>query len=259
MADFGRGVLYPDEHAAMAVLDRRAPSARLAPFVEHFWNVRWNVREPYQTKVLAHPSVHLVFEEPAARVYGVDRGLFVRTLEGRGQVLGVKFRPGGFRPLAGGPVLDLADRSVPAADLFGDLSALNAAILGAPDAAAMAALAEDFLDPLLPAEPDPLAADAAEIVERIAADPSLTRVDEAAALLGVSVRTLQRLFGEYVGASPKWVLRRARLQEAAARADAGRAVDWAALAADLGYADQAHLSRDFTATVGTPPSKYART
>jgi len=53
------------------------------------------------------------------------------------------------------------------------------------------------------------------------------------------------------------VMRRARLHEAAQCADAGGAVDWAALAADLGYADQAHLTRDFTATLGVPPSRYA--
>jgi len=60
-----------------------------------------------------------------------------------------------------------------------------------------------------------------------------------------------------VGASPKWVLRRARLHEAAARADEGAGIDWARLAADLGYADQAHLTRDFTAAVGSPPGRYA--
>jgi len=49
-------------------------------------------------------------------------------------------------------------------------------------------------------------------------------------------------------------MRRARLHEAALRADAGAVVDWAALAADLGYADQAHLTREFTATLGVPPS-----
>jgi len=53
------------------------------------------------------------------------------------------------------------------------------------------------------------------------------------------------------------VLRRARLHEAAARAESGTAVDWAALASDLGYADQAHLTRDFTATVGVPPARYS--
>jgi AraC-like DNA-binding protein len=59
-----------------------------------------------------------------------------------------------------------------------------------------------------------------------------------------------------VGVSPKWVMRRARLHEAALRADGGEPVDWAALAFDLGYADQAHLTREFTATIGVPPSRY---
>ncbi|MGH3241052.1 MAG: AraC family transcriptional regulator [Spirillospora sp.] len=46
-------------------------------------------------------------------------------------------------------------------------------------------------------------------------------------------------------------------QEAASRADEGVRVDWAALADDLGYFDQSHLTRDFTATVGVSPAKYA--
>jgi AraC-like DNA-binding protein len=52
-------------------------------------------------------------------------------------------------------------------------------------------------------------------------------------------------------------MRQARLHEAAERADGGEVVDWAELAADLGYADQAHLTRDFTATIGVPPTHYA--
>jgi AraC-like DNA-binding protein len=52
-------------------------------------------------------------------------------------------------------------------------------------------------------------------------------------------------------------MRRARLHEAAERADSGEPVDWAALASDLGYADQAHLTRDFTVTIGVPPARYA--
>jgi AraC-like DNA-binding protein len=96
------------------------------------------------------------------------------------------------------------------------------------------------------------------MVERMTAEPTGFRVDQAAAALHLSTRTLQRLFAEYVGVSPKWVLRRARLQEAATRADQGDVIDWARLAADLGYADQAHLTRDFTATVGLPPARYSR-
>jgi len=45
---------------------------------------------------------------------------------------------------------------------------------------------------------------------------------------------------------------------AAARAAAAESVDWSSLAVELGFADQAHLTRAFTATVGTPPATYAK-
>ncbi|MEO3767106.1 helix-turn-helix domain-containing protein [Streptomyces sp. B8F3] len=258
--DDAHGVLHPGEHARLASLDRRRPGAALAPFVDWFWHVRWQLpgAATYDTKVLTHPNLHLVFEKPEPLVYGVQRDLFVRRLAGGGQVLGVRFRPGGFRPLTAGPVAELVDRRVPAAELLGPEAAeVGRAVLGAGRLTEMCALAEDFLRTLLPAAPEPAAQEAAAVVARIAAEPGLLRVDQVAAGAGMSVRRLQRLFAEYVGASPKWVLRRARIQEAAARADAGAALDLAALAADLGYADQAHLTRDFTATVGAPPSRYA--
>lgn len=256
MAEFGRGVLRPDEHARRVELTRHEPSPAVARFVEHYWRVRWWVEEPYVSQVLSHPAVHLVFEAPEPLVYGVDRGLFSRRLEGSGQVLGVKFRPGGFRPFAGGPVTELTDRTVPASEFFGtEIAEINASVLAAADPAAIVA---EFLAPRMPAVADPLVEDVAVMVEQMTAEPTGFRVDQAAAALHLSTRTLQRLFAEYVGVSPKWVLRRARLQEAATRADQGDVIDWAALAADLGYADQAHLTRDFTATVGLPPARYSR-
>ena len=75
--------------------------------------------------------------------------------------------------------------------------------------------------------------------------------------LGLSKRGLQRLFAEYVGIGPKWVIRRYRLHEVTARMAAGGAIDWAVLAADLGYADQGHFIRDFKSMFGGPPTWYA--
>ena len=120
----------------------------------------------------------------------------------------------------------------------------------------MIGYAEALLHSVLP-ERDPLAEQAAALVARITDDPGLRRVDQLSASSGMTPRTLQRLFADYVGVSPKWVMRRARLHEAAERADSGEPVDWAALASDLGYADQAHLTRDFTVTIGVPPARYA--
>ena len=75
---------------------------------------------------------------------------------------------------------------------------------------------------------------------------------------GSSVRTLQRLFERYLGLGPKWVISRARVQEAADRIATGDDVDFAALAVELGYSDQSHLIRDFKAMVGFTPAAYAQ-
>lgn len=72
------------------------------------------------------------------------------------------------------------------------------------------------------------------------------------------VRRLQRLFAAHVGVGPKWVIRRYRLHEATERMARGDAIVWADLAGELGYADQAHFSRDFAALFGEPPTRYAR-
>jgi AraC-like DNA-binding protein len=255
----GAGVLRPAVAAARLNLTRHAPSADLAPFVDFCWSVRWDLRgqASHEQAILPHPNLNLVFDATGAGVYGVDRSIFTRRLTGAGKVLGVRFRPGGFRPFSGKPVSALTDRVVPASEIFGpSADEACSAVTGAADDAGMVASAERLLRGS-GAAPDPVAARVAEIVGRITADPGLCRVATLADDFGISERQLQRLFAEYVGVSPKWVMRRARLHEAALRADTGDDVDWAALARDLGYADQAHLTRDFTATLGTPPARYA--
>ena len=64
------------------------------------------------------------------------------------------------------------------------------------------------------------------------------------------------LVGEYVGFSPKWLIQRARLQEAAQSLAESDAPTIASLAASLGYADQAHFSREFKRVIGMPPGEY---
>jgi AraC-like DNA-binding protein len=254
----GRGVLRPGLAPDTFGLARIAPSGPLAFFVDYYWIVRWDLRgqPPYEQTILPHPNVNLVFEASGAGIYGVDRALFTRRLSGLGKALGVRFRAGCFRPFWGAPISQLSDRVVPGVRVFGPLAEkTRVAIMSADTDAEMAGGAESLLFSCLP-EPDPVASQVAELVALITSDSSLRRVDQLAVVSGMSARSLQRLFGDYVGVSPKWVMRRARLHEAALRADGGEPVDWAALAIDLGYADQAHLTREFTATIGVPPSRY---
>jgi AraC-like DNA-binding protein len=256
----GAGVLHAAAAARRFTLSRHQPPADLAPFLDYCWVVRWDLRgQPaHEQEILPHPNVNLAFEATGATVVGVDRSIFTRRLTGAGKALGVRFRPGGFRPFYRDSVAKLNDRVVPARELFGPAADQACAAVLAPGAGdgAMVAAAERLLRGF-GAVPDPEAALAAGIVDRITADPGLRRVTALAGVFGLPERRLQRLFAEYVGVPPKWVMRRARLHEAALRADAGDGVDWAALARDLGYADQAHLTRDFTATLGMPPARYA--
>jgi AraC-like DNA-binding protein len=259
----GRGVLRPELAAARFQLARRPPSAGLAPFVEFYWILRWDLRgrPPHEQTILPHPSVNLAFEASGTRIYGVDRRLFTRSLSGSGRVFGVRFLAGCFRPFWRAPISELTDRVVPAVRIFGpEAEQTRRAIIRADTLAGADAVMADQAEALLLSvrpERDSAAERAAELVARITGDPALRRVDQLAAAAEMSARSLQRLFADYVGVSPKWVMRRARLHEAAERADGGEVVDWAGLAADLGYADQAHLTRDFTATIGIPPTHYA--
>jgi AraC-like DNA-binding protein len=253
-----RGVLRPEGAVGRFTLARHLAEADLAPLVDYYWIVRWDLagQPPYEQSILPHPCVHLVFEPGGAAVYGVDTKIFTRRLTGQGKVLGVRFRPGCFHPFSPRPIFQLNDTVVPAASLLGrDVASANEAVMAADADEEMVAVAAGLLRGLAPPG-DPVAGQVAAMVERITSDLELRRVGDLTAAFGLTERKLQRLFSEYVGVSPKWVMRRARLHEAALRANSGEAIDWATLARDLGYADQSHLTRDFTATIGTPPARY---
>lgn len=258
--DEPRGILNPRAGEKRFRLSRRLPSDDLGFFVEHFWIVEWDLmgREPYLQEVLPHPCVHLVIEEGKSGVFGVTRGKFSRLLEGKGLVLGVKFRPGAFYPFIKSPVSALTDGSIGLQDAFGvEGEALDAAILSLADEQEMVECAETFMRERLP-ERDENVVTINRVVDLISADREITKVEDVAGRLDLNKRMLQRLFGRYVGVGPKWVIRRYRLQEAADRLAGGQAVRWPEMALDLGYFDQAHFIKDFKAIVGLPPAEYAR-
>ncbi|GAB2688250.1 helix-turn-helix domain-containing protein [Thalassiella azotivora] len=241
-------------------------SEPLRPFVERYWSVRWDRRgqPPFRSEVLSHPSVNVSVEQgtqprfglpmPAVLVHAVVTRRFVVDLVGAGSVVAVKFRPGGFAAMTGTP--PARDTVAPLGDELGvDAGRLLEDVL-AQDADDDRAAALDAA--LAPAarEPDAAYLELVELLAVMVDDRDLVRVEQVAAWAGTTVRGLQRLFSRYVGVGPKAVLARYRLQDAVARIDAGEVDDLAALAASLGWFDQAHFSRDFRAVVGTTPSAY---
>jgi len=254
--DKPRGILRADIVLGDTRHARYLPSPDLAPFVEHYWTVEWNLPEPRTVETLPHPSLHIVLEPESAQLAGVHTARFTRILEGNSRVFGAKFRPGGFRAFVDIAVSAYSNRTPALTDVFGPAArALEERVLMHTDHHAAIEVIEAFLRARHPVS-SPEAELAANIAGRIAADRSINKVEQVAQEYEVGLRRLQRLFDEYVGVSPKWVIQRYRLHEAAERIATMPAPNWAEFALDLGYADQAHFIRDFKKLVGVTPANY---
>ena len=253
-----RGILNVTPEEAQRAATRYWPSAALAPFVEHYWIVRWDLAQPQVAETMPQPVVHMVLEVGKSEVVGVMRTRFTRELQGRGRVVGTRFRPGGFRAFLTAPVATLTSRRVAVTEVLGSR---------ARDLEREALRSDDDLESIAVIEAmllgcGPIADASLELVGRIhgriADDRRIARVEQLEREFHSSARQLQRLFSEYVGVGPKWMIQRYRLLDAADRVAAGKVVDWASLALDLGFADQAHFIRDFKKLVGCAPAAYAR-
>jgi AraC-like DNA-binding protein len=207
-----RGVLHAQLDAKGFRHARYWPSADLARFVEHYWAIDWKLEEACVRETLPHPVVHLVAEDDEAMIGGpATRRWTRRFAPGHGRVFAIKFRVGGFRPFVDGPVSAYADRERSARGVFGERARnLGRDVLAAEDHHAAVAIYESFLRDL-GVRDDPTVDLVAEIAERIAGDRDITRIEQVATEFGLTPRTLQRLFRDYVGASPKWLIQRYRL------------------------------------------------
>lgn len=258
-----KAILHPDEQARHRSLVRLPPGHQLRAFVAHYWSVRWDLPEwpPYSAAVLPFPCVNVTFECTSTRsggfVNGVCTSKFVRELSGRGETFGVRFREGGFGAFTGLDVGSLRDSAVDLTDVFPEAAELCEEVLAEPFDEGRRRLVEEFLLARSVGE-DSNYRLVRDIVDAMVMDPWLTRVDQVTERFGLSARSLQRLFRRYIGAGPKWVLRRYRLQDGADLLVRGHIGDLAALAAELGYFDQAHFTREFTAEIGMAPLAYAK-
>lgn len=257
----------------------RAPAGSvLDGLVEWFWSVAWDLPAGFalDQQVLNHPAGNISIgtlddagvplDPPQGRVYGVMSGLSHRHLTERGWTVAARTSVGGLGVFLDAPARTASDAQLTLAEALPgfDGAGVVAEVCAQTDNEARIAVLRAALEELVCRRDTALIAEAREVrrVAEIAEhDRSVCRVDQLAHAAGTSVRTLQRLFDTHVGASPSFVIRRWRIIEAAEAArtaiDVGEPwPGWAAIASKLGYADQAHLTRDFRAHLGTSPAAY---
>jgi AraC-like DNA-binding protein len=243
-------ILRPAGGARPFVVERHAPRAALADRVAHVWTVEWHLPAgaAHDQEVLSAPALHLTVEAGAVELHGVVTRRYLRRLQGSGRVLGCRFRAGGLLGAALVPLSSLLDRAVAAQQVLG-------AWVG--ELPSDVERAQDLLAACLPPA-DPRGRLVERAVDLLAAEHELRRVTDLADRLGTTPRTLQRRFEQCLGVGPKEVLQRQRISDALVEVEAGAEVDWAALAAELGFADQPHLTRVFRDLVGVTPAAYER-
>jgi AraC-like DNA-binding protein len=258
---------------------RRSLAPALAPFVSSIGYAEsafTHDRELSLPSGMMHLYVNLDRDE--MRVYPVDGGpaevcsgiavrgpsskpVFVDPADQR-RVMWVSFRVGGAHPFVPAGAAALRDTMVDLADLWGrDGDVLRERLLSASTPARRLAELEAAL---LAHAPGPVERDGAVVAAAAALHGGAT-VGAAADRLGWTPRRLGRAFDTHVGLAPKRFARvrrfqrlvRAAAREASLAELAIRAKpDWARLAADTGYHDQAHLIHDFHDLAGLTPGAY---
>jgi AraC-like DNA-binding protein len=184
-------------------------------------------------------------------VGGARSAAYLKEVSRTGRSVGALLHADASLPLLGVPAAELAERHVDLADVWGPSAMrLRERLLEAPSPEAALRLFEDDLSRRLPAVRGvhPLVAHA---LARLRADVPVARVVRET---GFSHRTVSAVFRDAVGLTPKVWSRVQRFQRAVAAIAAGRPL--AAVAAGTGYADQAHLTREFGEIAGLTPSAY---
>ncbi|GAA1639336.1 helix-turn-helix domain-containing protein [Georgenia ruanii] len=250
-------------------ISRYTPSPDLGGLVRRYWLPVWSLPPGHRSvqRVLQYPVCLLVVTDADAWLVGPVAGLSTQELAGTGWAVGAMLQPAAGSLLLGGPVTAVTDRRVDLGAVAGlDGTALAQAVRDAVGDApadgqrqrAAVAVIEAALGPLLPVDEEGALVNA--IVEHVEADPTVQRVAQLCARFGLTERTLQRLTARRIGLSPKWLIQRRRLHDAAERlrvVPEGRSPGLARLASELGYADQAHFARDFRTATGLTPREFA--
>ncbi len=171
-------------------------------------------------------------------------------------LIGVRFKPGGGFPFFGPPAGELQDLNVPLDALWGpEASLLRERLLEAPTPVAKFCVLEGCLQQRLRQGParDPVVQYAIEMFK----NPG-TSVAGVVERVGLSPRHFIARFRDEVGLTPKVFCRIHRFRRVIGALQAPEQIEWATIALDCGYFDQAHFIHDFREFAGVSPSAYLR-
>ena len=254
-----------DPRDASHVIHRYEAEPEFRDLLQRFWIPVWSVPPGAAApqKVLQYPVSLIVVAADYARFYGVVSGLSTTTLSGDGWAVGLMCAPSAGYLLTGAPMAASTDRFVDVSEVLGDAGPVltdqvRTAMSADPAAPAAHRAAMDAFSTVLrrylPVDAEGLLVN--RVVTFVESRSDVTRVAQVCAEFDLSERALQRLVHRRIGLTPKWLIQRRRLQEAAERLRS-RSAPLGDVAAVLGYADQLHSIRDCSEVTGMTPGEFA--
>jgi AraC-like DNA-binding protein len=265
MSDLGAPIAFE--------LNRRSPSQRAAGLICGMTGYREMARGRFFMREASPLRVPLIISlgSPFLIAFGRDPDLADRQpsfasglsigpvhieSDGGAECVQVDFTPLGAYRFFGGAVVDLAARMVDIGDVLGSEGRRLHQRLGEMRCwQRRFDLLEEFVVSRAHHLPSP---EIAFAYRRLALSSGGARITTLAKEIGWSRKHLVDRFRSELGLAPKSVARMIRFHQACRLAQTGTAQGWADIAAESGYADQAHLAREFAELAGESPTAWAR-
>ena len=195
-------------------------------------------------------------DDQASFAAGLYAGHVVMNSAGDCACVQIDFTPLGAYRFFGLPMRELSGRMVSLDDLADrEIAELRRKLEDAADWNARLDLAETFALDRLRRGPE-LSPAVVSAYRELAFCHGNVRIEAIAARLEWSRKHLSQRFQDEIGLPPKSLARMLRFNRALDLANRMAEADWAGLAAECGYADQSHLTREFAEFAGTTPNRW---
>ena len=236
------------------------PGGPLAPYVETLWYCEGYPAAHRRERVLPNGRFQILIDlaTPSGPriVEGMRTTYTILETASIHSIIGVVFRPGGALPFFRVPAEEFQERLVPLDDVWGSAGGrLRDRLLEAREPAMKLGILEANLRQRL-SEPPGMHGAVRYALGEFARDARAARIHEVADYAGLSRRRFAQLFREQVGLTPKLYCRLRRFHDVVRRVASGATVDWAEVAVEGGYYDQAHMAHEFREFAGVSPGAW---